>query len=230
VSICLIGLAAITSAIPLTANRAQADELTPRPGSPYVRITGDDPEDERSRWDTIFNTATYVYGTEPFAFLKEHVNLLPVGKALDLASSEGRNSVYLAKRGFQVTGVDYSEVALAKARRLAHANRVSIKTVNADLTEYSITPNSYDVILNIDFLQRSLIPQIKRGLRHGGVVIYVGETEDQLKNEVGKAITHREKLLKHNELKELFKDFKILDYKETNDGSEAYANLIAKKP
>lgn len=225
-SICLIALASLS----VLAKRVLADELIPRPGSPYVRITGDDPEDERSHWDTIFNTATYVYGTEPFPFLKENISLLPVGKALDLASAEGRNTVFLAKRGFQVTGVDYSEVALAKARRLAHANRVSIKTVNADLTDYTITPNSYDVILNIDFLQRSLIPQIKRGLKHGGVVIYVGETEDQLKNEVGKAITHREKLLKHGELKELFKDFHVMVYKETNDGNEAYANLIAKKP
>jgi SAM-dependent methyltransferase len=213
-----------------SAHSTRADELKPRPGSPYVQITGDDADDERSRWDSLFNTATYVFGTEPFPFLKENIGILPVGQALDLASSEGRNSVFLAKKGFQVTGVDYSEVALAKARRLAHANRVTIKTINADLTDYSIKPGAYDVILNIDFLQRSLIPQIKRGLRRGGVVIYVGETEDQLKNEIGKAITHREKLLKKGELKELFKDFKILVYKETNDGNEAYANLIAKKP
>jgi SAM-dependent methyltransferase len=225
VSICLIGLVAI-----VLPKSGQADELRPRPGSPYVQITGDDNEDERSRWDTIFNTASYVYGTEPFPFLKENVHLLPVGRALDLASSEGRNSVFLAKHGFQVTGVDYSEVALAKARRLAHANRVTIKTVNADLTDYTIKPESYDVILNIDFHQRSLIPQIKRGLRRGGVVVYVGYTEDQYKNEVGKAITHREKLFKKGELKEIFKDFKILVYKETNDGNDAYANLIAKKP
>jgi SAM-dependent methyltransferase len=225
VSICLIGLVAIVLPKP-----GRADELRPRPGSPYVQITGDDNEDERSRWDTIFNTASYVYGTEPFPFLKENVQMLPVGRALDLASSEGRNSVFLAKRGFQVTGVDYSEVALSKARRLAHANRVAIKTVNADLTDYTIKPETYDVILNIDFHQRSLIPQIKRGLRHGGVVVYVGYTEDQYKNEVGKAVTHREKLFKKDELKEIFKDFKILVYKETNDGKDAYANLIAKKP
>jgi tellurite methyltransferase len=224
-----MGLVAFGGANPLES-RALADELKPRPGSPYVQITGDDAEDERSRWDTIFNTATYVYGTEPFPFLKENVGLLPVGRALDLASAEGRNSVFLAKKGFQVTGVDYSEVALAKARRLAHAHHVTIKTVNADLTDYTIRPDSYEVILNIDFLQRSLIPQIKRGLRRGGVVMYVGETEDQLKNEIGKAITHREKLLKKGELKELFKDFKILVYQETNDGNEAYANLIARKP
>ncbi len=195
-----------------------------------MRITGDDAENERSRWDTIFNTATYVYGTEPDSFLKEHVGLLPLGRVLDLASAEGRNSVFLAKKGFQVTGVDYSEVALAKARRLAHANRVTIRTVNADLTDYTIKPESYDVILNIDFLQRSLISQIKRGLRHGGVVLYEGETEDQLKNEVGKAVTHRDKLLKKGELRELFKEFQILVYQETNNGREANAYLIAKKP
>src|SRR5262249_8076828 len=135
-----------------------------------------------------------------------------------------------AKKGFQVTGVDYSEVALQKVRRLAHENRVSIKTVNADLTEYAIKPESYEVILDIDFLQRSLIPQIKRGIKHGGVVVYVGETEEQLKNEAGKNTPHRERLLRKGELKELFKEFNVLFYREINDGKEAYAELVARKP
>lgn len=211
-------------------NPARADEVHPQSGSRYVRVTGDDVEDERSHWDSLFNTTAYVYGTEPFPFLRESIKYLPNGRALDLACSEGRNSVFLAKKGFDVTGVDYSDVALRKARRLAHENRVSIKTVNADLTDYAIKPESYEVIVNIDFLLRSLIPQIKRGLKHGGVVIYVGETEEQLKNEVGKASSHREPLLKHNELKDIFKDFEILVYRESDDGKEAFASLIARKP
>ena len=145
-----------------------ADEVTPQGLNTYQDITGDDTETDRMHWDSIFNTNHYVFGKEPAAFLKDHIKLLPVGRALDIAMSEGRNSVYLAKMGFKVTGVDYSEVALAKARRLAHDNHVTIKAVNADLNDYSIKPDSYDVIVNIDFLLRSLIPEIRKGVRRGG--------------------------------------------------------------
>lgn len=226
-SICqMLGILLVMS----VKNQAHADEVHPQSGSRYVRVTGDDVEDERSHWDSLFNTTAYVYGTDPTPFLKESIKYLPNGRTLDLACSEGRNSVFLAKKGFDVTAVDYSEVALRKARRLAHENRVSIKTVNADLTDYTIKPETYDVIVSIEFLLRSLIPQIKRGLKHGGVVVYQAETEEQLKNEIGKASTHREPLLKHNELKEIFKDFEILVYHEGNDGKDAVASLIARKP
>ena len=109
-------------------------------------------------------------------------SLLPTGKVLDIAMAEGRNAVFLAKKGYQVEGVDYSEVALRKAKLLARENRVEVGTINADLTTYQIKPDTYDVILNIDYLQRSLIAGIKKGLHKGGVVVFENDTVDQLKN------------------------------------------------
>lgn len=205
------------------------DETRPGGTTTWQLITGDDSEDDRRQWDQIYNTQSYVFGKDPSPFLKEQVGRLPVGKALDIAMGEGRNAVFLAKKGFDVDGVDLSEVALKKARRLARENHVSITTINADLNSYTIKPESYDVILNIDYLQRSLIPQIKRGLRRGGVVVYENYTVKQLENTGGKAL-QRNFLLDEGELQKLFKDFKILVYRETNDGKEARASLIAQKP
>jgi tellurite methyltransferase len=205
-----------------------ADETKPNGSSSYQLVTGDDSEDDRRHWDTLFNTGVYVFGKEPAPFLRDHISLLPVGRALDIAMGEGRNAVYLAKKGFQVEGVDYSEVAIRKAKRLARENHVSINSINADLNHYQIKPDHYDVIVNIDYLQRNLIPQIRRGLKRGGVVVFENATLEQLKNPNRQELS-REELLGKGELKELFKDFQILKYTEVNDGKDAKASLVARK-
>lgn len=204
-----------------------ADEVKPKGGNAYQIVTGDGSEEDRSHWDALYNTQTYVFGKEPASFLREHIQLLPVGRALDIAMGEGRNAVYLAKKGFSVDGVDISEVALRKAKLLAKENHVSINTVNADLTTYTIKPESYDVIININYLQRSLVSEIKKGLKRGGVVVYENWTLEQLQNSPG---VRKDVLLKKGELKELFKDFQVLVYRETNDGKQASAFLVARKP
>jgi tellurite methyltransferase len=214
----------------LVSRAARADELRPSGSNAFQEVTGDDLEGDRQHWDNIFNTPAYVFGKEPAPFLSSHLKLLPPpGRALDIAMGEGRNAVFLAKHGFNVTGVDISEVAIAKAKRLARENRVVVRVVNADLSTYTIRPGTYDLIVNIDFLLRDLIPQIKRGLKKGGVVVFENYTMDQLKN-AGGATLQKEFLLKKGELAELFKDFKILVYEETNDGKNAFASLIAQKP
>lgn len=206
------------------------EEVRPHGTNAYQMVTGDDSEEDRRQWDSFFSkTSGYIFGKEPIPFLREHIDLLPVGRALDLASAEGRHAVYLAKKGFSVEAVDISEVALRKARLLARENHVTITTVNADLHNYVIKPEKYDVILNIHYLQRSLIPQIKRGLKPGGVVVYENYTVDQLKNAVGQSI-RRDYLLEKGELKTFFSDLEILVYRETNDGKDAVASLIARKP
>lgn len=208
---------------------ARADDVHPQGANAYQVVTGDDSDEDRQSWDTLFSTQSYVFGKEPAAFLRDHVSLLPVGRALDIAMGEGRNAVFLARKGFHVDGVDISEVAIKKSRRLARDNHVTINPINADLNNYSIKAESYIVILNIDYLQRSLIPQIKKGLKHGGVVVYENYTVEQLKNPEGNLL-RRDYLLARGELRNLFKDFEILVYRETNDGKDARASLIARKP
>jgi tellurite methyltransferase len=206
---------------------ARADELKPAGSNAYQMVTGDDSEGDRRNWDRIFDTGAYVYGKDPSVFLRDHVALLPQGRVLDIAMGEGRNAVFMAQKGFKVEGVDISEVAIRKAKMLAKERKVSIETVNADLQKYEIRPESYEVILNINYLQRSLIPQIKRGLKKGGIVVFENETVDPSRSSGQKV--QRDFLLEKGELKELFREFQILVYRETNDGKEARASLIARR-
>ena len=208
---------------------AKVSEVRPKGTNVYQMVTGDDLEEDRRRWDKIYSIRAYIFGKEPSPFLKESVHFPEIGHGLDIAMGEGRNAIFLAKKGFQVEGVDISEVALRKAKRLARENRVNINTILADLTTYTIKPDAYHVILNFNYLQRSLIPQLKRGLKKGGMIIYENYTLDQLRNQNGQNLP-RDLLLAKDELKELFKDFEILLYRETNDGRQAKVQMVARKP
>ena len=105
-------------------------------------------------------------------FLGEHIDLLPRGKALDIAMGEGRNAVFLAKNGFTVDGCDISEIAIKKALDLAKENNVKVRAFVADLETYKLPQNTYDVIACFYYLQRDLVPQMKEALKPGGMIIY----------------------------------------------------------
>ncbi|MGE3260767.1 MAG: class I SAM-dependent methyltransferase [Bacteriovoracia bacterium] len=194
-----------------------------------MAITGDsDFGDDRTAWDKTYARKDYVFGKDPAEFLVRFVDSLPKGRALDIATGEGRNAVFLAKKGFLVEGVDISVVGLRKAKKLAAENGVKIQTVNADLNKYHIKPASYTAIINFFYLQRSLIPEIKAGLKSGGVVVFQTYTTAHLKNPGGSSMD-KDYLLEAGELKKAFGDFEILHYSEENDGKSATASLVAKK-
>jgi SAM-dependent methyltransferase len=212
-----------------------ADDLNPQGSNTYQLVTGEDSGGDQLHWDHLFNTKNYIYGKEPSAFLKAALKWFKGrkgAKVLDLAMGEGRNAVFLAKNGFEVDGVDISEVALRKAKRLAHENGVSITTILADLTHYKVKKDSYAVILNFDYLQRSLIPQIKQGLKRHGMIIYENDTAAQGMHgsQWPAPVKHKENLLNPGELKELFSDFEILSYVEIQNGGNSKAQLVAQKP
>ena len=224
-------LTVILLSLPACQCGASKTETVSKGTNSYQNVTGDDVEQDRAHWDQYYakSEGTYVFGKEPAKILIENVDILPIGRVLDIAMGEGRNAVYLAKKGFIVDGVDISETALRKARRMARENRVNVNFYNADLNHYTIPNEKYEVILNIDYLQRTLIPQIKRGLKRGGVVVFENLTLDQLSNPGSEGL-RRDFLLKKGELKEAFADFKVLFYEEKNDGKEAKARLVAMKP
>jgi SAM-dependent methyltransferase len=204
---------------------------TPKGPNSFQMITGDDTDEERERWNTMYKTNAYVFGKEPTPFLKEHIQMLGTsGKALLMPMEEGRNAVFLAKAGFTVSGIDFSEIALQKANRLARENKVKITGINADLNHYVIEKEAYDLIVDIDFHRPRLVQQIKQGLRKGGIVVYQALTVDQMKAGKERQNVSQDYLLDHGQLKEFFKDFQILIYKETSEGENAVASLIAKKP
>jgi len=204
-------------------------ETTKTKATRLMALTGDsDFGDERTAWDRTYSRRDYVFGKDPSAFLVAHVDQLPKGRVLDIATGEGRNAVYLAKKGFRVEGVDISSVGLRKAKKLAAENGVSVQTTNADLNKYPIKPNTYTAILNFYYLQRNIIPQIKAGLKKGGVVMFETHLAAQLKNPGGRSYD-KDFLLEPGELKKAFSEFEILLYTEKNDGKNAVASLIARK-
>ena len=165
---------------------------------------------------------------KPAQFLVENVNLLPKGQVLDVAMGTGANAVYLARKGFEVEGVDISTEAINTAVELARESGVNLKTRVADLeNNYRIRKSSYNVIICFKYLQRSLIQQIKDGLRTGGMVVYETFIVDQARFGKPKNPDH---LLKHNELLDLFRDFRCLRYREgIFESRKAIASIIAEK-
>jgi len=164
----------------------------------------------------------------PSQFLVENIALLPKGDVLDIAMGNGRNTIYLAKMGFKAEGVDISAESIKKALEYASKANVDIKAEIADLEDgYKIKKVSYDIIICFNYLQRSLIPQIKAGLRKGGIVIYETYITDQAVL-FGKP-NNPDYLLKHNELLELFNDFRCLRYREGVINDRAVAGIISIK-
>lgn len=146
------------------------------------------------------------------------------GTALDLAGGAGRNAVYLAGLGFDVTLVDFSTVALRKAERLAQKRGVSIHTVAADLEsgEYVPSSASFDLVVVFFYLERALFPAIRAALKSGGLVVYRTYTVDQPK--------HQRYLLRHNELLDAFRGFRVLRYEEIVKGKGVAGLLALKTP
>ncbi len=187
---------------------------------------------DQIRWDKRFGRKEFALGKEPNPFLKKHIRILLKGKALDIASGEGRNAVYLAQHGFEVDALDISEKGLKKAQKLAREQGVKINTFLVDLGQYEIEKERYDLIANFYFLKRRLIPRIKKGLKKGGRVIF--ETYLLEHRTLGTGGPKQAKyFLKPNELLRLFKNFRILFYREgifkEGGRKKAVASLIAEK-
>ena len=184
-------------------------------------------DQDKIRWDKKYATKKYLFGREAIPFLQDHVDLLPKGHVLDLAMGEGRNGVFLATKGFQVTGVDISAEGLKKAATLAAELGVTITTVVADLESYEIPANSFDVIICTYYLQRDLFPKIATALKPGGIALIETYTMDhiQYSPRFNKAF-----LLEPNELLTMLPGLRIVRYQEVDTGQAAFASILAQKP
>jgi tellurite methyltransferase len=164
----------------------------------------------------------------PSQFLVDNIDLLPKGLALDIAMGSGKNSIFLAKQGFNVVGVDSSEFAVQSALQFAQQDGVTFMGQVADLeTNYEITENYFELIICFNYLQRSLIPQIKKGLKIGGMIVF----ETYLIDQIQFGWPHNpDFLLRHNELLDMFRDFRCLRYREgIMENRKAVASLVAEK-
>ena len=142
-------------------------------------------------WDDRYSGDGFFYGTEPNDFLVGQAHRLPAGgQVLCLAEGEGRNAVWLAGRGYDVTAVDQSAVGLAKAGRLAASRGLALHTVQADLAQWTLPPGAWDAIVSIwchlpGALRAKVHRAVVAGLRPGGVFLLEAYTPDQLRYGTG---------------------------------------------
>ncbi|WP_367111553.1 class I SAM-dependent methyltransferase [uncultured Psychrobacter sp.] len=137
-------------------------------------------------WNERYSTVEYIFGTQPNDFLKEQFKQIPVGgRVLCLAEGEGRNAVFLAEQGYDVTAMDLSDVGLNKALKLAGKRGVKIKTQVADLADYQFGAQKWDAIISIwahmpETVRQYVHAQIAPALKPNGVFIVEAYTEQQL--------------------------------------------------
>lgn len=137
-------------------------------------------------WDQRYNEDGFAYGTDPNDFLAAEFHRIPEGgRVLCLAEGEGRNAVFLAKQGFQVTAVDQSAVGLQKAEAFAKVQGVNIDTIVADLNDFDFGDNKWDGIISIaahvpPVLRKKLHSNVVKSLGNKGVFILEAYTEAHL--------------------------------------------------
>lgn len=174
--------------------------------------------EDKNKWDKKYNQVpNLLEPREASLFVKKYASVGGGSKVLDLACGVGRNTIYLAHRGFSVDAIDISKEALDT---LNSRINYGVKTIEADLDDYSFK-DRYNLIIKCNYLDRDLIERTKSSLESGGV--YIVETYiDDKDNE--KKVSNPDFLLKKGELKEIFKDgFEILEYNEfTNESFESY--------
>jgi SAM-dependent methyltransferase len=150
-----------------------------RPCEPLCRLCTKMDIVEREDWNVKHGEAGPLFGVEPNRFLVAEAADLPPGRALDLACGAGRNAVWLAERGWTVTGADFSDVALANARALATERGVDVEWVQADLRDWEPPPREFELvaILYLQLPAEELQPVLARAadaVAPGGTLLVVG--------------------------------------------------------
>ena len=191
-------------------------------------------EDAERFWDERYRTEEAVPERGPAQFLVEHRDLLPRrrrGRALDVAMGTGRNALYLASLGYEVTGIDVSGVAVERCRSEAARRGLRVEAVQADLEAYELPPAAYDIVIDFYYLQRELTPALAAALRPGGVLVFESFTTEQRR--FGWGPQQDEFLLRPGELRSLFPALEVLTYREgvveSDRGKKAVAGLVARK-
>lgn len=199
---------------------------------------------ELERWESRFAASDYHFGTTPNAFLKSQAHQLRAGqKALALADGEGRNGVWLAEQGLDVLSLDFSPNALKKARALAAARHVRLRTEQADLSQWEWPAAEFDVIAAI-FIQfadppfrRKIFAGIRTALKPGGLLLMQGYRPEQLTYRTG-GPPQAENLYTRGLLEDAFGDFASLTINEHDSivdegaghaGMSALIDLVGRK-
>jgi len=201
--------------------------------------------DAKQFWNERFNQSEFIFGKEPNEYLLEQASnyLKPNCSVLCIADGEGRNGVWLAKQGMNVTGFDISDIALAKASQFVTDSEVNIQYSLCDTDRFNWEVNSYDAVIAI-FIQFAdpemrarIFTQVHQTLKPGGLFILQGYTPKQLEYRTG-GPSLLEHLYTEEMIRELSREFEILDLqcyeKELSEGAKhsgmsALLGMVAQK-
>jgi SAM-dependent methyltransferase len=144
----------------------------------------------REDWDRRYADVENLWSARPNRFLVAEVEALPRGRALDLACGEGQNAIWLATLGWDVVGVDFSEVAITRARARAEHDGVTVAFAVADLLEYEPEADAYDLALLLylhlaPHERRLVLERASAALAPGGTLLLVGHDLTNMTDGVG---------------------------------------------
>ncbi len=190
----------------------------------YEAVTGESSDEDKSFWDTFYKQKDDAFGKDAVGFLKENIAKIPKGKAFVPAMGEGRNAIFLAKHGFEVTGNDISEIAVDKAMVIAKKHNVNIKSAVVDLKQFKFVENQFDLVFISLYYEKSLIPGFKKTVKKGGYIMFYEEIYDGDPKKAPDLFW-----VKHKEMNEILKDFKVITIKEFNDHGKKVVGALAQK-
>lgn len=180
------------------------------------------------RWNQKYRGGNPHPDFAPDPLLLAHAHLFDgAGTALDLACGVGHNALYLAQLGYEVLAVDGSMTGLGYCREALRGRNLRVSLVNADLEDFVLPPNFFDIVLVIRYLHRPLIARLKNAIRPGGLVIYQTFNTNYLRE---RPVFNKDYLLTPGELAEFFADFTSVATNDTPDVSASLSHWIGKRP
>ncbi|MGE0624794.1 MAG: class I SAM-dependent methyltransferase [Pseudomonadales bacterium] len=150
----------------------------------------DDSNSRRARWNERYGARELVWSAGPNQLLEQEVTEMAPKRALDAACGEGRNALWLAEQGWTVTAADFSDVAIAKARRIAGRRGVDVDWQVVDLARKTPTGGPWDLVcilyLHTDAAERVLwLPRLVEVVAPGGTFLYIGHDPSNIEHGVG---------------------------------------------
>ena len=179
--------------------------------------------EDRERWEQRHRDAAVLSPRASVLALPPACS--PAAVALDLACGQGRHAVVLRRAGYRVVAMDVSIAALRHARTMLAGDR-DILAIQGDADAWPFAPGVFDLIVQVDFLDRSLFPQLRGSLRRGGLLLidtFLDQGQCNAEGRLRPAF-----LLAAGELPRVFGDFHVLRYDETR-GEGARALFVARK-